>query len=222
MEKFSKISDRAAKRKGGKKALDELMPETKKAAALKRIKDDRWLAMMTKCVFQAGFVWRVVENKWLGFEEAFHQFHPKRVAMMHDEELEGLLKNEAIIRNWKKILSTRHNAQFVCDLAEEHGSASKFFADWPVDDQVGLLEVLKKRGQRLSGSSGQFLLRFMGKDGFMLSPDVVKALIAQGVVDKAPTGKGAMKKVQEAFNAWADESGKPMSHISRILALSVD
>ena len=40
----------------------------------------------------------------------------------------------------------------------------KFLAAWPTDDQVGLMEVLAKRGTRLGGFSGQYFLRFLGWD----------------------------------------------------------
>ena len=222
MEKFDKIFARAAKRKGGSKAVEAQLPTPKSAAALRKVKDDRWLAAMTKVIFQAGFVWKVVENKWPAFEEAFYGFHPARVAAMHDEELEALMSDEGIIRNYAKIKSAPHNARMICDLAEQHGSAAKFFADWPSDDMIGLYDFLKKNGQRLSGSSAQFLLRQMGKDTFVFSKDVVRALIKQGIVDKEPKSKTALAAVQAAFNQWAEESGRPLSHISRTLAMSVD
>ena len=107
------------------------------------------------------------------------------------------------------------------DLAEEHGSAAKFFADWPETDYVGLLEVMGKRGGRLGGATSMYALRFMGKPSFILSRDVVAALMRAGVVDKEPKGKGALRKVQDIFNQWAEESGKDLTEISRTLALSI-
>ncbi|NNE21558.1 MAG: 3-methyladenine DNA glycosylase [Rhizobiales bacterium] len=183
--------------------------------------DDRWLSQITRCVFQAGFSWKVIETKWPGFEEAFEGFQPRRWKMMSDDDLDRLVKDKAIVRNPQKILSVRGNAQFLCDLADEHGSAAAFFAGWPVSDQIGLMDLMKKRGSRLGGTTGQVLLRRMGKDGFIMSGDVVKALIREGIVDKPPTSKKALATVQDAFNAWHDETGRPYTHLSRILAMSV-
>ncbi len=56
----------------------------------------------------------------------------------------------------------------------------------------------------------------------MLSPDVVKALVEQGVVEKNPTSKKALAAVQDAFNTWHTECGRPYCQISRVLACSVD
>ncbi|WP_365715719.1 hypothetical protein [Shimia sp.] len=80
---------------------------------------------------------------------------------------------------------------------------------------------MKKGGSRIGGATGQYALRFLGKDSFILSRDVVARLIAEGIIDKQPTSKGAMKKVQEAFNIWMDQSGRSLTEISRVLAMSL-
>jgi 3-methyladenine DNA glycosylase Tag len=222
MNSFKIIWERATERKGGDAALEALMPEVRTADELRAIPDDRWLAEMTRRIFQAGFSWSVIEKKWPGFEVAFGGFDVPRCAMMSDDDIDRLLKNKDIVRNAAKIASVRENSVFLSDLAREHGRAATFFADWPVTDFAGLLDVLKKRGSRLSGTTGQYFLRFMGKDSFVLSRDVVAALIAEGIVDKAPSSARGLRAVQEAFNEWAAESGRPLAHISRTLACSID
>ena len=221
MTPFQDIYEHAAKRKGGAAALDKLLAKPKSAAELEATPDHRYLAGMTKCVFNAGFSWKVVEQKWDGFEAAFFGFEPRRVVALNDEDLDGLMHNPQIIRHGQKIRATRDNARFVLDLAQEHGSAGHFFATWPGDDIVGLWALLKKRGSRLGGASGQYFLRFAGIDTPIMSRDVVAALIGDGVVDKNPTSQRDLKDVQAAFNAWQAESGRSLAEISRILAFSV-
>jgi 3-methyladenine DNA glycosylase Tag len=126
------------------------------------------------------------------------------------------------VRHEKKILSVADNARLLCELADEHGTAAAAFARWPSTSYVDLLELIKKRGSRLGGTSGQYCIRSMGKDLFVLSRDVCAALIEADVVAKAPSSKRDLKAVQEAFNQWMEESGRPLSHLSRILALSID
>jgi 3-methyladenine DNA glycosylase Tag len=198
-----------------------MLPSVKSPDEIKSIPDDRILAGMTKAVFQAGFSWKVIENKWPGFEEAFEGFVPVRWKFMSDDDLDALLKDTRIVRNGMKIQTVRDNAVMLCDLEDEYGSAASCIADWPMDDFTGLLAMLQKRGSRLGGSTAQYFLRFLGKDGWVMGRDVVAALVREGVVDKAPTGKGAQAKVQQAFNHWSQESGRPFAHISRLLALSV-
>jgi len=221
MGRFQNIYDRAADSKGGSAELEKLLQTPKSKSELEATPDDRYLAGMTKCVFQAGFSWKVVEQKWDGFEAAFLGFEPRRVVALNDEDLDGLMHNTAIIRNGQKILATRDNARFVLDLIEEHGSAGSFFANWPTDDIIGLWALLKKRGSRLGGASGQYFLRFAGIDTPIMSRDVVAALIGEGVVDKNPTSQRDLKAVQDAFNEWQAESGRSLTEISRVLANSV-
>lgn len=221
MPNFNKIIERAAARKGCMETLEQLLPTPISNAELAQIPDDRWLAMMTRCIFQAGFRWSVVDKKWPDFEEAFAGFHPKRWMFMSDDDYERLLKDKRIIRNGQKILTVRDNATFLCDLAQEHGSAGRFFTDWPDEEYVELLILLKKRASRLGGNSGQYFLRFMGKDSFILSRDVVAALIREGVVGTEPKSQRDLRTVQQAFNQWREESGRPLTQISKILAYSV-
>ena len=90
------------------------------------------------------------------------------------------------------------------------------------EDFAGLLTLIKKRASHLGGTSGQYFLRTMGVDSFVLSKDVVRALIREGVVDKAPTSQRDLAKVQEAFNRWRKQSGRSLSEISRTLACSIE
>lgn len=218
---FQSIYDRAVARKG-EDAVKSSLPSVKSAKAVRATSDAAYLSEMAKCIFRAGFVWQIVENKWPDFERAFAEFNPRAVANFSDERLEALTQDASIIRNATKIKSVRDNAVFVLDVAEEFGSFGKFLADWPQEDLVGLLQHLKKHGSRLGGHTGQYFLRFMGKDTFMFSKDVIAVLISEGIVDKEPTGKAALQKTQDAFNAWHAETGMPFSHLSRIMAMSVD
>jgi len=183
--------------------------------------DDRFLAGMTKAVFSSGFSWEVVEQKWPGFEKAFHGFKPNRVALYSDDDLHRLLQDARIIRNGAKIQATIANARFVLETAKAHGSFGAFLKAWPPSDQIGLMDHLKKHAARLGGSGAMYFLRFNGWDAFILSGDVVRALIREGVIEKEPTSKAALRAVQDAFNAWTRESKRPQREVSRILALSV-
>jgi 3-methyladenine DNA glycosylase Tag len=222
MKHFATIRARAAKRKGGDARLAALLPKIKSAKALAQIGDDRMLADMTKRVFSAGFAWSVIEKKWPGFEEAFLGFAPKRLLAQPDEFWERLAGDSRIVRNAQKIMSVRANAKFISDIAGEHGRFGKFLAQWPATDQVGLIDLLAKKGSRLGGGTGQFFLRFIGKDSFVLSGDVVACLRDAGLdIAEHPTSKKDLRKIQDQFNAWAEETGMPMTHLSRICAMSI-
>ena len=74
--------------------------------------------------------------------------------------------------------SVQKNAVYIQEIAEEHGSFGAFVANWPREDFAGLLDALKKNTNRLGGTTGQYFLRAMGVDGYILSKDVTGRLIA--------------------------------------------
>ncbi len=222
MKKFKYIQEAAIKRKGGEKQLARLLTKPSSVKHLAAVEDHRYLAQMTRCVFNAGFHWRVISAKWDGFEEAFHGFDLGQLLTKSPEEWEAYIEDNRIIRNWQKIQTVFHNAAMVDDIGAEHGSFADFFANWPSGDQIGLMKYLHKNGSRLGGKTAQWFIRFAGKDGFMLTGDVITALIANGVEtnDKASSQRD-LKRIQEAFNEWHEQSGLPYSHLSKILSYSV-
>jgi 3-methyladenine DNA glycosylase Tag len=219
---FKRIRERAAKRKGGEKVLSSLLPKKRNNKDLAKLGDDRVLAEMARRVFSAGFVWSVIDQKWPGFEDAFLGFNPKRLLFQPAEFWHALASDKRIVRNPQKIKSVRENARFVSDIAAEHGSFGKFLATWPADDQIGLMELLAKRGSRLGGNTRQYLLRFLGRDSFILTNDLILCLRDSGVpLSDKGTSKKDLGLAQAQLNEWAKETGLPLTHISRICSMSI-
>lgn len=221
MQSFQKLYDIACERKGGEEALESLLSSPRSAEELTDLPDSFFLAEMTRRIFQAGFVWKVINNKWEGFQAAFHDFDPLRNAAMSPEEIDQLKQDKRIVRNGQKILTVRENALMIMEASNEYGGFGGFLAQWPQDDLIGLFDYLKKNGSRLGGNTGPLFLRFVGKDAFLLTSDVIRVLKNNDIIDKKPTSKKALKKVQEAFNHWHQESGRPFCQISRIMACTV-
>ncbi|RRH96447.1 DNA-3-methyladenine glycosylase I [Mesorhizobium tamadayense] len=222
MADFQKIHARAAKRKGGEEALASLLGPMPDNAAVAKIPDDRILSTMAERIFAAGFVWRVIEQKWPGFEEAFLGFEPKRLLFQPDDFWHELASDKRIVRNPQKIRSVRDNAAFVDRVSKEHGGFGKFLATWPADDQVGLTAYLGKHGSRLGGNTGQYFLRWLEWDAFVVSADMAAALRDAGLdIAECPASKRDLDKIQAQINQWAAETGLPRRHISRILAMSI-
>lgn len=218
MRRFAEILDIAATRKGGAAAVlaGAMPPRSRDEVAA--VPDDRWLAEMARGIFQAGISWTVVDAKWPGIEEAFHRFAPGPVSMLDDDGIEALLADRRIIRAGPKIVAIRDNAIWLRSLK---GGFAARVADWPDTDFVGLLDWMGRNGSRLGGTTGQYVLRKMGKEGFLLSKDVVARLQEEGVISGAPGSKKAMSAIQGAFDSWKAESGLPFNSISRVLAQSI-
>jgi 3-methyladenine DNA glycosylase Tag len=220
---FNEIIAMAAGRKGGLDAIEAILADTPAVApaVIAATPDDRILAAMTRRIFNAGFSWKVIDAKWQAFEAAFNAFDPPACAFMTPDRFDSLMKDHGIVRNGAKIRSVQLNARFVLDLTADHGSAARFFAEWPDADYVGLLAVLKQRGNHLGGDSGMRFLRSIGKPAFIPTKDVVAALVREGVLERAPGGKKDFVAIQQACNQWSAQSGRNLTEISRILAMSV-
>lgn len=222
MLSFQSIRARAADRKGGDDVLHSLLGAVPDNAALADVPDDRILSTMASRVFSAGFVWSVIEQKWPGFEEAFLGFEPKPLLFQPDDFWHDLASDKRIVRNPQKIKSVRDNAAFVDRVSREHGGFGKFLADWPADDQVGLTAYFGKHGSRLGGNTGQYLLRWLGWDTFIISSDMAAAMRDAGLeIAGSPTSKKDLAAIQSQINVWASETGLPRAHISRILSMSI-
>lgn len=221
MEKFSRILNRAVKRKDGESNLFQLLPQNCTKSQLIKMPDKYFLAEMTRKVFQSGFIWRVVDNKWPGFEEVFWDFEPYKLELASDEQIERMAQDKRIIRNYTKVKAVRENAMFVKEISEKYNGFGRFLTDWDPSDITLLWLFLKKNGCRLGGNTGPYMLRTVGKDTFLLTKDVVGYFIAQGLIHKQPNSQRDLKLIQQEFNEWQQQSGRSMSEISKILACSV-
>jgi len=218
---FKAIYHLAIERKGGENQLKKLLLPIASQNDLGKIGDDRFLAMMCKAINQAGFNWTVINNKWLQFEEAFYNFNVEKLYFMPPEKWEAYTKDTRVVRNWIKIKAVMENTGFVYNVAHDHGSFAKFIADWPTSDQIGLLAYLKKNGSRLGGNTGQWFLRYVGKDSYTTSHDVIQAIKKQGYeIKDNPTSKRDLTVVQNVFNQWHEETGMCYTHLSKIAAYS--
>ncbi len=221
MRSLAEILAIAAARKGGADKVLAGTPAPRTADELAAIPDDRWLAAMARGIFQAGISWTVVNNKWPGIEEAFGGFAVGPLSMMDEDAFDDLLSDTRIIRSGPKVAAIRDNAAFVRRVSAESGSFGRRIGDWPVEDFGGVIDWLAREGSRLGGSTGPYMLRQMGKEGYILSRDVVARLEEEGVIDAPPSSRKAMLAVQEAFEHWRQESGLSLTAISRVLAQSI-
>ena len=221
LEKFSDIWARACERKGGPAVVKSLLPNTLNADEISEYTDAQLLSVISKRVFQSGFVWRVVDNKWPAYEKAFFDFEPMKVLMLSPDQIQQRASDPELIRHQKKTQAIVDNAYMIQQISAEHGSFAEFIAIWPTDDITGLWQVLKKRGARLGGNTGLYFLRAIGKDTFLMSQDVQAYLTGHKVVDAGFTSQTALRQTQAAFNHWQQESGMSLAEISRVISLGV-
>lgn len=220
LESYQAIYARALKRKRSEALLESLLNKPLNASQIAQISDDRFLAEFTKKVFQSGFVWRVVRNKWPDFEEVFWGFEIEKILLMPEDMLEKKATDPKIIRNYSKVKTIKENALMIHDIAQEHGSFGEFVAQWPTDNIVGLWEYLKKHGKRLGGNTGPYALRFLGVDTFLLSKDVEDYFTQHAIITGSARSKRSLTAIQDAFLTWQQQSGRSLTELSQLVAYS--
>ncbi|MGA8134603.1 MULTISPECIES: DNA-3-methyladenine glycosylase I [Pseudomonas] len=222
MRDYKWLHEYCLNRFGSAAALEAELPVPASSQQLRELPDDRYLSMIALRVFRAGLKHSLVDAKWPVFEQVFFGFDPEKVVLMGAEHLERLMQDARIIRHLGKLKSVPRNAQMVLDVAREKGSFGALIADWPVTEITGLWKYLAKHGHQLGGLSAPRFLRMVGKDTFVPTYDVVAALNAQKIVDKVPTSLRDLAIVQDAFNQWHAESGRPMCQLSMMLAYTTN
>lgn len=218
LESFDSIYQRAAERKGGPRALNFLLDEISDDKYVAQLPDDRILSAFTKKIFQSGFVWRVVENKWSCFEESFFNFDIEKILMMPEEMMERKATDPKIIRNFNKVKTIKANAQMIFNEQQNGHSFAEFIANWPSNDIIGLWAYLKKNGQRLGGNTGPYALRAMGKETFLLTRDIEGYFRSHDLISGGLQTKSSLAKIQQCFNVWQAESDLSLNQLSRLVA----
>jgi len=220
VESFQQIFERAAQRKGGAQNLTQLLAEVTVHDNLAELTDDRLLSAFTKKIFQSGFVWRVVENKWPNFEQLFFNFDLNKILMMPEEMLEQKASDARIIRNFNKVKTIKANAQMMFEHTPSGQTFAQFIANWPTDNIIGLWAFLKQHGQRLGGNTGPYALRALGKDTVLLSRDVEAYFRAHELITGGLQSKASLQTIQTTFNSWHQQSNLPYAKLSRLIALA--
>jgi 3-methyladenine DNA glycosylase Tag len=214
---FAAIEEAALQRHGAAGVAQRLVTPCS-GAELCGLPDAYFLDRMSLRIFRAGLRHGLVDRKWPAFQDVFRGFEPTVCARLPDEAIEALLEDRRLIRNLPKLRAVRANAAAMLEL----GGMGPWLAAWPSSDLVGLWAELARRFQQLGGNSAPVFLRMVGKDTFILTDSVVRALNGWDTFAGTPRTKGDLATVQRLFDGWAAETGRPYCQLSQILAMSVD
>lgn len=122
---------------------------------------DDYLEVMSKAVFQSGMSWKVVEAKWDGTREAFHNFDVNQVAALDEKDLDDLTKDTRVIRNYRKLAAIVSNAQQMIALDDKHGSFQKYLRSQ--DDFDATLTMIRKDFKFMGPTGIYFFLYVVGE-----------------------------------------------------------
>lgn len=124
------------------------IPPRKKPAG-----DNGYFEELTKAIFQAGFSWRVIRDKWPNFQEAFDRFDIGTVAGYADPDVDRLVNDAGIVRNRRKIEATVQNARTMWGLIQEHGSFHAYLRSLDDLDYAGRRKELSDHFKNLGPTS---------------------------------------------------------------------
>jgi DNA-3-methyladenine glycosylase I len=117
--------------------------------------DNGYFEELTRSIFQAGFSWRVIRDKWPNFRKAFEGFDVATVAGYGEPDAERLAADPGIVRNRRKIEATIHNARAMWDLIQKHGSFHAYLRSLDPLDYPGRRKELSERFRNL-GPTGVY------------------------------------------------------------------
>jgi 3-methyladenine DNA glycosylase Tag len=141
---------------------DEVSPQAKGPERIEPSGLADYLEVITKSVFQSGMSWRVVEAKWDGFREAFHDFDPEWVAALTPPDVDRLAEDTRIIRNRRKIEATVHNAEEMVELERQHGSFRDYLRSQ--GDFEATVADLRKRLKFVGDTGAYYFLYVVGEE----------------------------------------------------------
>jgi DNA-3-methyladenine glycosylase I len=124
--------------------------------------DDGYFEEMTKAIFRSGFNGKVIESKWDGFRKAFADFSVRKVARFGERDLDRLLKDKAIVRNYRKIEAAMNNAREIVALQGEHESFEKYLRSVSREGEEKLCKAISSRFSHLGTWTSLFFLRSVG------------------------------------------------------------
>lgn len=110
----------------------------------------------------AGLNRKMVQNKKKEYRRAFDKFDIKKISQYSDQDIERLMTDKGIIRNFRKISSVVTNAQAVIKIQEEYGSFDKYIWQFVKGKPLELKEKDKMLPERISKALKKKGFKFIG------------------------------------------------------------
>jgi len=121
-----------------------------------------YLEVMSKCVFQTGISWKVVEAKWPGIKEALQDFDPRVISTLTVAEIDKLVEDKRVIRNRRKIEAIVENSQRLLDIDKRYGGFRKYLRSFSTYEE--LTKDLRKQFKYLGDTGAYYFLWVVGEE----------------------------------------------------------
>lgn len=155
--------------------------------------DDKFVSVMARTVFTAGFKDKTVEDRWPAITKAFSNFDIHKVAKYSEKDVQRLLSNPKIIKNESKIRAVIANAEKMEDIIKKHGSFANYISSFSSPPN-NLIEELRKIKFKWIREVGNY--EFVKEMGFpFIKPDrqIRKVFLRLGLIDKEASPEEIVK-----------------------------
>lgn len=127
--------------------------------------DDRgYFENLTGIIFQGGLNWKMIDNIWSNFCEAFNDFSINVIAEFDEADVEQLMHDSGIVRNRAKILATIENAKEFQKIRKKFGSFQKYLDSLKSNNYALVVKELSKRFSRVGPSTAEIFLFSIGEN----------------------------------------------------------
>jgi len=126
--------------------------------------DDAYFENMTRVIFLAGLGWKMINEKWPNFKQAFKAFSIDEVAKFDENDVKRLMGDAGIVRNRAKIIATIGNAKQFQKIRKEHESFQSYLDSLDkTNNYASVIKELGKKFNRLGPSSARIFLYSVGE-----------------------------------------------------------
>ncbi len=136
-------------------------------------KDDKgYFELLSKAVFNAGFSYQVVRNKWEGIKEIFQEFEPEILSNWTIDEISVALESPKIIRNSRKVTAIVSNANVFLEIVKTFGSFDNYLKSIQDKTYEEKQTILSKQFKWLGPTGAYFFLWSIGEDAPLSGEDI--------------------------------------------------
>ena len=125
--------------------------------------DDGYFETMSRAVFAAGLNWKVIDNKWPEIKTAFENFSVRKVAGYHQDNIDKLMSDKRVVRNFKKLNAVVTNAKAIVLLQKHYKSVANYLDSFKDQPKEKLLKDLGKRFSFMGTTTAQMFLYGCGE-----------------------------------------------------------
>lgn len=126
--------------------------------------DDGYFEQMAKAVFRSGFNWQVIEKKWPDIRKAFAGFSIQRVAKFNESDIDRLMEDKGVVRNYRKITAVIDNAKKMMTVQKEYGSFQNYLKAVGSNGEAKLCKTVVKHFSHVGDSMVVSFLRSVGEE----------------------------------------------------------